>query len=286
MADSGPGGENELNWRRRAFEWGFWPALVALAWGLDTLIKYQDRQRSGYGLDDFRLVWEQLTSGMGVLLMLPLLVYWYRRFPLGKGSWWRMGFAHLLGSMLFSLGHFCLLVLFRKLVFFFNDRVYHWRDGFFANLLFEYQKDIGIYLVAVLLLWSYGRYRARPAAVGQPYGEGKLVVQTGRGQTVLQLSEIDYLESARNYLTVHAQGREYLLRDTISRVEQRLAPHHFARTHRSFLVNLERIAEVLPREGGGHRICMEGGSEVPLSRSYRDHFRSLLQEPSHHDTVA
>ncbi len=109
------------------------------------------------------------------------------------------------------------------------------------------------------------------------YGEGKLVVQTGRGQKVLELAQIYYLESARNYVAVHAQGREYLLRDTLSRVAERLAANQFARTHRSFVVNLNRIAEIVPREGGGHLIRLEGGEEVPPGRGYRDAFRALMQ---------
>ena len=59
-------------------------------------------------------------------------------------------------------------------------------------------------------------------------------------------------------------------------LEKRLAGGNFARTHRSFIISLDKIAEIQATDAGAHQIRLESGTEVPLSRGYRDGFKSLL----------
>jgi DNA-binding LytR/AlgR family response regulator len=105
----------------------------------------------------------------------------------------------------------------------------------------------------------------------------RLLVQTGGGERLLELSEIDYLQAARNYVSVHAGGREYLVRDTIASLSSRLAASGFLRSHRSYLVNAARIDEVRPAADGAWELRLQGGSRVPLSRSYRDAVRERIR---------
>ena len=102
------------------------------------------------------------------------------------------------------------------------------------------------------------------------------MVQTGNGETIVRFDQIDYLEAARNYVVVHADEQEYLVRDTLGNLEKKLTGGHFARTHRSFIINLDRIAEIRPTDVGKHLIRLAGGAEVPLSRGYRNRFKSQL----------
>jgi len=144
---------------------------------------------------------------------------------------------------------------------------------FFSNLFVEYQKDIKVYFGIVMLATAYQLYRrSRPVAPPPP---GRLVVQTGSGNSVLRFEQIDYLEAARNYIAVHADNREYVVRDTMANMVERLASGPFARTHRSFIVNVDKIREIRPVDSG-QRIFLQGGEDVPLSRSYRDEFTKLI----------
>ena len=70
------GTESRANgrFRRRALEAGAWAALIALLWGLDTLTKLAVRERTGVGLDDFRLFAEQATSAAAALVMVAFLL--------------------------------------------------------------------------------------------------------------------------------------------------------------------------------------------------------------------
>ncbi len=103
----------------------------------------------------------------------------------------------------------------------------------------------------------------------------RLVVQTGRGTSVLRFDQIDYLEAARNYVSVHADGREYVVRDTMANLSEKLAPGPFVRTHRSYIVNADKITEILTADAR-QRIVLRSGTELPLSRSYREAVERVL----------
>lgn len=63
--------------------------------------------------------------------------------------------------------------------------------------------------------------------------------------------------------------REYPLRSTMKSLVDRLDPARFRRVHRSYLVRVDRIAQIEPLEGGDARLTLEDGTVVPCSRSYR-----------------
>ena len=102
-------------------------------------------------------------------------------------------------------------------------------------------------------------------------------MQTGSGERLIDIAQVDYLQAARNYVSVHCEGKEYIVRQTLANLEAKLAPVKFLRTHRSFLVNAGRIAGVQPTDAGAHEIQLENGARIPLSRSYRDAIRVALR---------
>src|SRR5207253_8267574 len=62
--------------------------------------------------------------------------------------------------------------------------------------------------------------------------EPVIIVSTARGSLVLQLAEIDWFEAADNYSRVWVGARSYLLRQSLTELERRIAAHGFARAHR------------------------------------------------------
>ncbi len=92
---------------------------------------------------------------------------------------------------------------------------------------------------------------------------------------MLRFDQIDYLEATRNYIAVHAADREYVVRDTMANLMLKLAGGPFARTHRSFIVNVDRIKEIRYVDSK-QRIFLRNGKSIPLSRSYRDEFNAKL----------
>jgi DNA-binding LytR/AlgR family response regulator len=76
-----------------------------------------------------------------------------------------------------------------------------------------------------------------------------------------------------NYVNLCVRGRDYPLRSTMAAIEARLDPARFVRVHRSYIVNLDSIAEIEQTDGGDERIVMKSGQAVPCSRRYREALR-------------
>ena len=93
---------------------------------------------------------------------------------------------------------------------------------------------------------------------------------------LIPVATIDYCEAADNYVRVHAGGRKHLVRETLRDFEQRLASPDFARIHRSAIVNLARVLEFRPYFHGDYQVLLANGTQLTLSRTYRDAVMSRI----------
>jgi two-component system LytT family response regulator len=91
---------------------------------------------------------------------------------------------------------------------------------------------------------------------------------------LLKASEVEWIDSAGNYARLHARGASFLVRMTMSELERKLDPRHFARTHRTTIVNLDRVREIAPGSHGDFDVVLNNGQTVKLSRNYRDRLLS------------
>ena len=98
----------------------------------------------------------------------------------------------------------------------------------------------------------------------------RLLVTTGQRKVPVLLSDIEWFGSAGNYVVVHWQDREGLLRTPLKTLENELDPVVFARSHRSTLINLAMVRATQPLSDGSWRPTMQSGTELVLSRTYRD----------------
>ena len=98
--------------------------------------------------------------------------------------------------------------------------------------------------------------------------DGKIVL--------LKPQEIDWIESADNYVIVHAGGAKHIVRETLNSIEGRLSPLRFARLSRSAIVNLDRIKELQPMFHGDYAVILHNGNRLTLSRNYREKLTEML----------
>ena len=105
-------------------------------------------------------------------------------------------------------------------------------------------------------------------AKDRPYLSRVPVRSEGR-VLVVDLKQVDWLGAADNYVALHSGSREYLIRDTIAGIERRLDPQQFVRVHRSTIVRIDRIVELVPDFHGDFRIRLKDGSELAMSRTFR-----------------
>jgi two-component system LytT family response regulator len=97
----------------------------------------------------------------------------------------------------------------------------------------------------------------------------RLLVQEGERSLFVEVSRIDWLESARNYVCIHCGDRTHVLRASLESVAAKLDPSVFRRISRSEVVNLDRIAEVRSWFHGDQKIILKTGKELNWSRRYR-----------------
>lgn len=103
-----------------------------------------------------------------------------------------------------------------------------------------------------------------------------LPIRLARETIRLQVTVIDWIDAAGDYMCVHAEGRTHVVRATMKQFEERLDPSSFQRVHRSTIVNIRRIRRLKPHTNGEYFLTLEGGHELKLSRSYRDRLERIL----------
>jgi two-component system LytT family response regulator len=103
-----------------------------------------------------------------------------------------------------------------------------------------------------------------------------LPIRVGRETIRLDVSTIDWIDAAGDYMCVHAAGQTHVLRATMKELEEMLDPQVFQRVHRSTIVNLARVRSLRPHLNGECFLKLQSGQEVKLSRSFRDKVELLL----------
>lgn len=110
----------------------------------------------------------------------------------------------------------------------------------------------------------------------EPKPLDRLAVRTGSRVLLLRLEDIDWIEAADNYVSLHVGNESHLHRETMSSLEAKLSPNKFLRISRSIIVNAERIKELQPMFHGDYVVILHNGTRLSLSRNYRDKLNLLL----------
>ncbi len=104
----------------------------------------------------------------------------------------------------------------------------------------------------------------------------RLVINSSGRVLFLGVSEIDWIESAGNYVRIHAGAEAHLYRETLRDLEAKLDPEEFLRIHRSTIVRIERIRELRPWFHGAFVVVLRDGTELQSSRGFSVKLRALF----------
>ncbi len=107
----------------------------------------------------------------------------------------------------------------------------------------------------------------------------QIPVQSGRRILVLPTDSILWFNIEYRLVYAHIDGRAYMTNYTLRQIEERVDSKTFFRAHKSVLVNLEHVREIVPTFGGRYRLVMRdaAGTQVPLSRSQTRILRARLR---------
>src|SRR4051794_16344925 len=95
----------------------------------------------------------------------------------------------------------------------------------------------------------------------------RIVVRDGTSVTIIPITKLDYAEAQDDYLALVTEGRKHLKQQTIASLETTLDPAHFLRIHRSYIVNLERVAKLEPYGKDSKVAVLTNGAKLPVSKS-------------------
>lgn len=101
--------------------------------------------------------------------------------------------------------------------------------------------------------------------------EGFIFVRDHDKMVKVVLKDIQYIEAEGNYCRVHGVSKEYLVVTTLKELESKLPTHPFAKTHRSFIVNLAQIDEVR------NQSLSIAGRTIPVSKTYKEELLQRLR---------
>jgi two-component system, LytTR family, response regulator len=114
-------------------------------------------------------------------------------------------------------------------------------------------------------------------SAAQEYPKRLAIPKNGR-IVFVDTKNIDWIEAEGSYVRLHVGNREHELRGTLSEMEGKLCPTDFLRIHRSTIVNIQRIKEIQAWFHGYHRVLLEDGTELRMSR-YQDEIARRLGLP-------
>jgi len=97
-----------------------------------------------------------------------------------------------------------------------------------------------------------------------------MLVNLGARFFFVKTSAIVFIEAEEKYANLHTANENYLIRETMSNLEQRLDPEKFARVHRSYIVNLDFVKEIHPWAHGDFQVVLKNGVQLAGSRRFRE----------------
>lgn len=106
----------------------------------------------------------------------------------------------------------------------------------------------------------------------------RLVVKDGTKVTLIPVAKLDYAEAQDDYVALASQGKKHLKQQTIASLEACLNPESFVRIHRSYIVNLERVARIEPYGKDSRLAILTDGTRLPVSRAGYARLKALLDE--------
>lgn len=279
MADE----ERPVCWREVAV----WAVLLAVSVFAHTYVESVQEARRGAGVPFSRVLAIEVASHLVVAALVPVLYWMHRRWPL-RGRPQNL-VVHALAVLPFSIVHTAGMAALRLL----------WFAGIlgeaysfpltFDRLAFEFAKDIVNYGLLSTGVVAMRYFFSRPAAVAEampaPMAAAaptstalpeRFAVRKRGKEIMVEVADIDWIEAAGNYAVLHVGGETLEIRSSLTRLEGELDSRRFVRVHKSYVVNVARIAEVTPWISGDWRIRLQDGAEVNLSRRYRQRFEALV----------
>jgi two-component system LytT family response regulator len=106
----------------------------------------------------------------------------------------------------------------------------------------------------------------------------RVLIRDGGNVHIVPLSKIDYVEAQDDYVAVHSERKTLLKEQTMNQMEASLDPRQFVRIHRSYLLNIDRLAKVEATDKESRVAVLRDDTRLPISRTGYARLSALLGE--------
>jgi two-component system LytT family response regulator len=106
----------------------------------------------------------------------------------------------------------------------------------------------------------------------------RVLIRDGANVHIVPLGKIDYLEAQDDYVAIHAERKTYLKEQTMGQMELALDPRQFVRIHRSYILNIDRLAKVEATDKDSRVAVLRDDARLPVSRTGYAKLSALLGE--------
>lgn len=267
-------------------------SLFLVVWfGINILVlastQVMEFQRDGKTISFWEpLCWE-VSSAVMILLLIPLGIAIHDRWLVSR-SFKQKIILHILLTLPFSLVHIIGMVAIRHAWYGLMNEQYFFGD-WLMEFLYEYRKDAQTYLTVLIVVLGYRlivrRLQGEASVIQEgetqteietdPHKPERLLIKKLGREFLIQVRDIEWIEASGNYANLHIKGAAYPMRITMEKLEK-LLPDNFVRIHRSTIVDMQQVKEVIPQDSGDYQIKLHQGTELTLSRRYRDSFKARL----------
>ena len=267
---------------RPATDWRLvatWAVLLVVSIVARTYVGLADEARQGNAVTLSRILAVEITSHLIIAVLLPALYWMHRRWPMVATP--RNFALHVAAVVPFSIVHTLGMAALRLLWFAAILGESYRFPITLDRIGYEFAKDVVAYVMLnagiVALTYLLARLpRETPTIATVPLPERFAVRKRGGSEVMVEVADIDWVEAAGNYAILHVGGETFEIRSSLARLEGELDARRFVRVHKSYVVNIARVAEVTPWISGDWRIRLQDGAEVNLSRRYRQRFETLV----------
>ena len=104
----------------------------------------------------------------------------------------------------------------------------------------------------------------------------RVLVRDGSKVHVIPVEKIDYIEAQNDYIAIKTEGKTHLKQQRLAELENLLEPRRFVRIHRSFILNIERLARIELYAKDSRVAILKDGTKLQVSRAGFDKLKELL----------
>lgn len=236
-------------------------------------------------------VWE-ISSGLVIFVMLPVLTQLLSIYPLRHAKILYNLLLYILVAPIFSAIHIGGMVALREAVYWFVGLNYQFDWGP-QNLLYEFLKDVRVFLFLLFTIESYRFITLRLQGEALPVDEetNAATLESNQGyethpsishflvkklhkEFLIKPGSIEWIESSGNYQNLHIQGQVYPMRCTHASLLEKVGTNFF-KISRGCAVNIFFVKELKSIRG---ELVLEllSGATLQVSKSYKDELPAVL----------